>query len=107
MILTKQKLPISKITATTLPGKNGLEPKAGYSIGGVWLNGYSQADYPTVEDVHAALMGKELSPSATGKSLVVVGDYTPIERDTDLLSSILTPRAAQVNVEALNLNDLI
>lgn len=100
MELTIKNLPLSKITATTLPGLNGQPEKSGFSIGGVWLNG-SDA-YGTAEACQKALIGKELMPSKSGKSLVVVGEFAP--KDTNFLSTILVARVA---LESVDLNDLL
>lgn len=98
--ITAKTLPLNQITATKLPGLNGEPEKKGFSIGGFWLNG-SDA-YSTAADLQKALIGKEISHSKSGKSLIIVGSFAP--RDTDFIATILT---ARVELEATNLADLI
>lgn len=102
--ITAKLLPLSEITSTTLPGsvKNGVTypSKKGFSVCGKWLNGSDE--FETAEELHKHLIGKELMPSANGKSLVIVGSAVPV--NTELLSKILVPR---VELETVDLNDLI
>lgn len=100
MTISKTNLPLSQISATTLPGLNGGPAKTGFSIGGFWLNG-SDA-YTTAADLQKALIGKEICASKSGKSLIVVGEFAA--RDTDFLATILSPRVA---LEMVDLNSLI
>lgn len=102
MQLTAQNLPLAKITATTLSGLNGQPAKSGWSIGGAWLNG-SDA-FTSAEALHAHLMGKELIPSATGKSLVIKGEFNPMVKDTDFLKTIITKRET-ISIPVVDLND--
>lgn len=102
MILNAQNLPVAKITSTTLRGQNGQASINGFSVGGVWLNG--SQDFATAEALHTHLMGKELTPSQSGKSLVIKGEFAP--RDTDFLKSVVTKREP-INLVALDLNSLI
>ncbi len=100
MVISKKNLPIAQITKTTLPGLNGQPAKEGFSIGGFWLNGSDAYESP--EELQAALIGKEIMASKSGKSLIVAGLMAT--RDADFVKSILTPR---VELEMVNLNDLI
>ena len=97
MNLTEQNLPLAKISSTTVGDK------VGFSIGGFWLNG-SDA-FKTKEELHAYLMGKELSPSKSGKSLVVIGAWTAPERDVDFVKSITVKRTE--SYVPVDLNDFI
>ncbi len=98
MVISKKNLPIAQITKTTLPGLNGQPAKEGFSIGGFWLNG-SDA-YKTAEELRNALIGKKITKSGSGKSLIIVG----ANRDLDFIKTIISSR---VELEMVNLNDLI
>ncbi len=102
MLITAKNLPLDKIMAAELPGLNGASPKKGFKIGGAWLNG-SDA-FSSAADLQKHLIGKEISPSKTGKSLVVVGDFQPM--DTVFLTKLLTPRET-IALEVVDLNELL
>lgn len=102
MLITANNLPLDKIVAAELPGLNGASPKKGFKIGGAWLNGSD--GFSTAAELQKHLIGKEISPSKTGKSLVVVGDFQPI--DKDFLAGILTARET-IALEAVDLSELL
>lgn len=92
MRLSEQNLPLAKITASTLPGRDGAASKNGFKIGGVWLNGSDS--FSTAGELHAFLMGKEITPSGSGKSLVVKGLFNIEPVDQDFLKTIIVKREA-------------
>lgn len=101
-VLTKKNLPLSEITATTIPARDGNPAINGFKVGGAWLNG-SQA-FSTAADLYEHLMGKEITYSKNGKSLVIVGDFAPVNEK--LLKSIMTARE-ETNYVPVNLADLL
>lgn len=100
--LTKSNLPLSEITATTIPGRDGNAPINGFKVGGAWLNG-SQA-FDSAQALHDHLMGKEITWSKSGKSLVIVGDFQPV--NGDFLKKVLTARE-EVAYVPVDLSDLL
>lgn len=102
MLITAKNLPLAKIMAAELPGLNGASPKKGFKIGGAWLNG-SDA-FSSASDLQKHLIGKEITHSANKKSLVVVGDFQPI--DKDFLAGILTKRET-IALEVVDLSELL
>lgn len=108
MQITAKNLPLNQIQATELPGLNGAPAKKGFSIGGFWLNGSEALNedktskYNTPQELQKGLIGKELAPSKSGKSLIIVGSIAP--RDTDFIATILT---ARVELQMADLNELI
>ena len=99
MPISKTNLPLEQITKTKLPGLNGAPAKVGFSIGGFWLNGSDE--YATEQELQDALIGKELTHSKSGKSLVVVGAFV---KDVEFIKSILTVRET---MEYTDLSDLL
>lgn len=101
-VLTKKNLPLSEITSTTIPARDGNPAVQGFKVGGAWLNG-SQG-FTTAEDLHEHLMGKEITWSRNGKSLVIVGDFAPVNEK--LLKSIMTKREDS-NYVPIDLSELL
>jgi hypothetical protein len=101
-IVTAKNLPLSEITATELPGLNGAAPKKGFKVAGAWLNGSDR--FSDAKECQEFLIGKELTYSQSGKSLVVVGDFQPI--NGKILKGLINERDTVV-IEAIDLSQYI
>lgn len=74
-----------------------------WAVGGMLVNGSDT--FATKEEFHAFLLGKELIPTKTGKSLFVGdGSFTATPVDTDFLKTIVTKR---VKFQTIDMNALI
>lgn len=101
-VVTAKNLPLAEITATELPGLNGAPNKKGFKIGGAWLNGSDR--FSTAKELHEHLIGKELTYSQSKKSLVIVGDFQPLNKK--VLASLINEREDLV-LEPIDLSELI
>jgi hypothetical protein len=102
MFLTKELLPLSLITPSTIPARGDKPELKGFKVAGAWLNGSHK--FTSAEDLQNYLMGKEITHSGNNKSLVIVGDFKPV--DTVALKTLLTKRETLV-LEAIDLSSLL
>ena len=101
-IVSAKNLPLSEITATELPGLNGNAPKKGFKVAGAWLNGSDR--FSTPKEVLDFLIGKELTYANSHKSLVVVGEFQPL--NAKVLKGLINERE-QITIDPINLADYI
>ena len=92
-----------EITAATIPANGQYPERKGWKLDGYWLNGSEQ--YESAADLIAGLEGEEISPSKSGKSLVIVGSFTAPKSEN--LVKILTARGPEATITMADLNDLI
>ena len=94
-----------EITAATIPANGQYPERKGWKIEGFYLNGSEQ--WSSREEVIAGLEGEEISPSKSGKSLVIVGSFTAPNADKLVALKILTARGPEATITMADLNDLI
>lgn len=100
MKISSATFPQDKITVAKLPAFGDKPERTGFKIGGAWLNG--SENHLTKESLLTWLDGKELCASKSGKSLVVVGEFQPI--DVSFLKDVIVAREV---MEYTDLSDLL
>jgi len=100
--VTAENLPLAEITAAELPGLNGAPNKKGFKIGGAWLNGSDK--FTSAQKLQDYLIGKELTYNRSKKSLVIVGDFQPLNKK--VLAGLINEREDLV-LEPIDLSELI
>lgn len=100
--LTRQNLPIEKITPSVIPAKGDYPERKGFKVFGFWLNG--SENFASREECHKALMGNHITTAQSGKSLVCEEWIT---QDTNGVMGILSQRVTDTaELKSVNLNDL-
>ena len=105
MKLTKVQVSQFELNPCTIPAQGNYPERNGWKIDGYYLNG-SDA-YATKKDLEAALIGSELQPAKSGKSLVIVGSFQPIPVITDRLAKVLVEREEAVTLTIADLNAML
>lgn len=102
MLLTAKHIGKLEITPATIPANAQYPERKGFKLDGYYLNGSEQ--WSSVEECKAGLVGQELMPSKTGKSLVLVGSF--VAPKTENLKGLLVQRSTDVTMSIEDLNDL-
>ncbi len=103
MKLSKQNIAKLEITPAVIPANGQYPERKGWKLDGYYLNGSDK--WATADEVRNGLVGEELSPSKSGKSLVIVGAFSFVQPKTDVLGPLLVKRE-EVSLTIADLNDL-
>lgn len=104
MLLTQKHVNSFELIQVTIPANAQYPARTGWKVDGYYLNGSDQ--FTTKADLVKGLVGHELSPAKSGKSLVIVGSFTAVPVITERLSQVLTARETVV-LDITDLNSLL